>query len=265
MASANNTQLIKCSLICHFDEDDRMSVRLWEFTKRRLSEWGYLNVYTYGADAIPGRSVFAELSHEPQLVITLITRKLLDDNWTTFTYSSVFKKMIEESSRPDQIASHRFIPILIGVRPHELPTQLRVLSFLQINDWERDENEWQKLKRALDLHRASFDEMPQGNSGRYQPEQEGAQNANYNVPSSSDVAPPIAGGETAQSYQARYLGTSGDRDMRPTVFSPNSSQPTNSVSVTHHDSFEQSSTQNESGNYNWPLMYKCVLSFSMGI
>ena len=73
-----------------------------------------------------------------------------------------------------------------------MPKELRVLSCLQFDDWERDEKECQKLKRALDLHRSSFDEMPQGSSGRYQPEPEEAQNANYNVPSSSDVALPIA-------------------------------------------------------------------------
>ena len=252
MASANNIQLFECSLICHNDPEDEMSVRLRKFTERRLNEWEYLNIYTYG-DVPPGRSVFAEFAREPQVVILLITRKLLDSNWNTYTYSSVFKQMIEESSRPDRIASHRFIPILVDVRAHELPIEFRPLTFLQLNDWESDESEWLKLKRTLDNQRLSFDDMPLVNSGRYQLEQEEAQNANNNVPSSSDVVPPIADGETAQSDQARYLCISGDRDIRLAASSPNAYQPTNSI--THNDSLEQSSTQNESGNYNWPLMY----------
>ena len=253
MASANNIQLFECSLICHNDPEDEMSVRLRKFTERRLNEWGYLNIYTYGDDVLPGSSVFAEFAREPQVVILLITRKLLDSNWNTYTYSSVFKQMIEESSRPDRIASHRFIPILVDVRAHELPIEFRPLTFLQLNDWESDESEWLKLKRTLDNHRLSFDDMPLVNSGRYQLEQEEAQNANNNEPSSSDVVPPIADGETAQSDQARYLCISGDRDIRLAASSPNAYQPTNSI--THNDSLEQSSTQNESGNYNWPLMY----------
>lgn len=87
--------------------------------------------------------------------------------------------------------------------------------------------------------------------------------ANCIVSSSSDVAFPIGNGPTDPRDQNRdmYLFTLGDRDIRQTASSPNSSQTINSV--THHDSLEQSSTHSESGtcptcfDVSCPRTYVC--------
>lgn len=71
--------------------------------------------------------------------------------------------------------------------------------------------------------------------------------ANHYLPSSYDVTFLIVDGTRDPRYQA----TLDSRNIRPTVSSPNASQP--SSNFTKLNSLEQSSTQNQSGN--WSLLY----------
>ena len=83
-----------------------------------------------------------------------------------------------------------------------------------------------------------INDMDQGTSSDY---------ANHYLPSSYDVTFPIVDG----TRDPRYQGALDDRNIRPTVSSSNTSHLTSSFTQLH--SLEQSSTQNQSGN--WSLLY----------
>ena len=135
-------------------EDNELSLRVVEITDERLRQWGYTKNHYYDRDSIPGRNVFSELFRvvdSSQFVLIFLTRGFLTNCWIRYCQMAAFKKLIDESTRPDQIASHRFIPILINITEDEVPQELGQLTHICFrDDWEMDGPEWQKLKRALD-------------------------------------------------------------------------------------------------------------------
>ena len=135
-------------------EDNELSLRVVESTDDRLRQWGYPKNHYYDRDSIPGRNVFSELFRvvdSSQFVLIFLTRGFLRNCWIRYCQKAAFKKLIDESTRPDQIASHRVIPILINITEDEVPQELGQLTHICFrDDWEMDGPEWLKLKMALD-------------------------------------------------------------------------------------------------------------------
>ena len=135
-------------------EDNELSLRVVEITDERLRKWGFTKNHYYDRDSIPGRNVFSELFRvvdSSQFVLIFLTRGFLTNCWIRYCQMAAFKKLIDESTRPDQIASHRVIPILINITEDEVPQELGQLTHICFrDDWEMDGPEWLKLKMALD-------------------------------------------------------------------------------------------------------------------
>lgn len=136
--------------------DNELSLRIVESADRRLTVWGYRNNHYYDRDSIPGRNMFTELFRvvdASQFVLLILTRGFLNNCWLRYCQMAAFKKLIDESTRPECVASHRLIPILINISENEIPQELGQLQFICfLNDWDTNEREWGKLKNALDGH-----------------------------------------------------------------------------------------------------------------
>lgn len=137
-------------------DDNELSLRIVERADQRLTDWGYRNNHYYDRDSIPGRNVFTELFRvvdSSQFVLLILTRGFLNNCWIRYCQMAAFKKLIDESTRPERIASHRLIPILINISENEIPPELGQLQYICfMNDWDTNDREWGKLKNALDGH-----------------------------------------------------------------------------------------------------------------
>lgn len=136
--------------------DNELSLSVVKRADQRLTDWGYRNNHYYDRDSIPGRNVFTELFRvvdSSQFVLLILTRGFLNNCWIRYCQMAAFKRLIDESTRPERIASHRLIPILINISENEIPDELEQLTNICfMNDWDTNEEEWEKLKKALDGH-----------------------------------------------------------------------------------------------------------------
>lgn len=137
--------------------DNELSLRIVESADQRLTAWGYRNNYYHYRNNLPGRTMFTELFRvvdSSQFVLLILTRGFLNNCWIRYCQMAAFKILIDESTRPECVASHRLIPILINISENEIPQELRQLQFICFmnNDWDTNEREWRKLKNALDGH-----------------------------------------------------------------------------------------------------------------
>lgn len=137
-------------------DDNELSLRIVERADQQLTAWGYRNNHYYDRDSIPGRNVFTELFRvvdSSQFVLLILTRGFLNNCWIRYCQMAAFKSLIDESTRPECVASHRLIPILINISENEIPQELGQLQHICfMNDWDTNESEWRKLKNALDGH-----------------------------------------------------------------------------------------------------------------
>nr|XP_034328641.1 putative GPI-anchored protein pfl2 isoform X2 [Crassostrea gigas] len=137
-------------------DDNELSLRIVERADQQLTAWGYRNNHYYDRDSIPGRNVFTELFRvvdSSQFVLLILTRGFLNNCWIRYCQMAAFKSLIDESTRPECVASHRLIPILINISENEIPQELGQLQHICfMNDWDTNEREWRKLKNALDGH-----------------------------------------------------------------------------------------------------------------
>ncbi|XP_048747608.2 uncharacterized protein LOC125659858 isoform X2 [Ostrea edulis] len=135
-------------------DDTDLSLRVVKNADDRLTQWGYRKNHYHDRDCIPGRNVFTELFRvvdSSQFVLIFLTKGFLENCWVRYCQMATFKKLIDESTRPECIASHRVIPVLINVSAEQIPQELGQLTCICfVNDWESNDGEWLKLKRALD-------------------------------------------------------------------------------------------------------------------
>ncbi|XP_061194902.1 uncharacterized protein LOC133203056 isoform X3 [Saccostrea echinata] len=149
-------------------EETELSLNIVKKADEHLTRWGYGRNNYHDRDCIPGRNVFTELFRvvdSSQFVLLILTEGFLKNCWVRYCQMAAFKKLIDESIRPECIASHRVIPISVNVPEDEVPQELRQLTCIYfVNDWETNEQEWLKLKRALDGPSMQETSQPNGDS-----------------------------------------------------------------------------------------------------
>ncbi|XP_062573559.1 uncharacterized protein LOC134235441 isoform X2 [Saccostrea cucullata] len=147
-------------------EETELSLNVVKRADEHLTRWGYDKNNYYDRDCIPGRNVFSELFRvvdSSQFVLLILTEGFLKNCWVRYCQMAAFKKLIDESIRPECVASHRVIPVSVNVPEDRIPQELRQLTCIYfVNDWESNEQEWLKLKRALDGPSTQETSQPNG-------------------------------------------------------------------------------------------------------
>lgn len=200
-------------------EDNELSLSVVERADQLLTTWGYRKNHYYDRDCIPGRNVFNELFRvvdSSQFVLLILTRGFLNNCWIRYCQMAAFKRLIDESTCPERIASHRLIPILINISENDIPKELGELTYICFtNDWDTNEEEWKKLKNALDGH--PMQETTQRGIGSDIPPSTG-QHISQGIPESSNT--PALPSDTRASATNN---ASSSRSTRTAIVTPNSS------------------------------------------